>query len=101
MRTWKVIFVPFCRIDESSVFGSEVGWEVTVTRGMNSFQDGQVEVSVKAVQTAVEGAAMKIELPMWRVAFAASIVGVARLAFWGSERGVDIAALLSLVGLCF
>ena len=97
MRTWKVIFVPFWRMGESSVFESMVGCEVMVTRGMNSFQEGQVEVSVRAAQTAVEGAAMKIELPMWRVAFAASIVGVARLAFWGSVRGVDILALVLLI----
>lgn len=95
MRTWKVILVPFCRMGESSVVESSLaGWEVMVTRGMNSFQEGQVEVSVRAAQTAVEGAAMKIELPMWRVAFAASIVGVARSAFWGSERGVDIFVMM-------
>jgi hypothetical protein len=64
MRTWKVIFVPFWRMGESSVLASVFGWEVIVTRGMNSFQEGQVEVSVRAAQTAVEGAAMKIELPM-------------------------------------
>lgn len=65
------------------------GCERIVTRGTNEFQLGQVDVSVRAAHTAAEGAGMRIELPMWRVALAASMVGVERVEFVGSDR-VDI-----------
>lgn len=55
-----------------------------VTRGTKAFQDGHVEVSVRTSQTRGEGAEIKVELPRWRVAAVASMLGVARLVFSGS-----------------
>lgn len=65
-----------------------LGWERIVTRGTKEFQVGQVEVSVNADQTFGEGAFMEVELPMWREAFSRGMLGVARVAFWGSGRVV-------------
>lgn len=91
-----VNFVPVWRIGESARDDSggcdcceedgcgESGCERIVTRGTKVFQLGQVEVSVRADQTFVEGARMKLELPMWRVAFAAVMEGVERVEFVGS-----------------
>lgn len=98
MRTWKVIFVPGWRIGErgggdgevdsvdSGSFGlaCESGCERMVTRGTKEFQLGHVEVSRRASQTLGEGAAMKVELPMWRVASDGVMVGVERVEFVGS-----------------
>lgn len=64
------------------------GWERIVTRGTKPFQDGHVEVLIKASQTFWAGEEMVIELPMWRVEDAALRVGVSRVAFWGSGRDV-------------
>lgn len=50
------------------------------------FQVGQVEVSIRAAQTSVDGAEIKVELPMWRIASLAEMVGVERVAFVGSWR---------------
>jgi hypothetical protein len=112
MRTWKVNFVPFWSIGERFLFedwvvdagagagvgvgsgaevdgdGSGVGWERMVTRGTKAFQLGQVEVFTSAAQTSWEGALMKVELPMWRVAFSMGTFGVARVALVGSVRVV-------------
>lgn len=114
MRTCKVNFVPFWRIGDSAVFafvladcvvgvavdagvgsgaevdgdGSGVGWERMDTRGTKVFQLGQVEVFVRAAQTSWEGAVMKVELPMWRVALSMGMLGVARVALVGSVRVV-------------
>lgn len=73
--------------DGSAVGDSVSGCERIVTRGTKEFQLGQVDVSVSAAHTWVEGAGMKVELPMWRVALAASMVGVERVELVGSERG--------------
>lgn len=62
------------------------GWARIVTRGTKVFQLGQVEVSMRAAQTFVDGAEMKAELPMWRIAFSTGMVGVERVAFVGSLR---------------
>lgn len=105
MRTWKVIFVCFWRSGERVVVVVGSGWvwccsdgscgcglgllsgcERIVTRGTKVFQLGQVEVSIRAAQTFVDGAEMKVELPMWRIAFLAEMVGVERVAFVGSWR---------------
>lgn len=89
-----VNFVPVWRIGESERddasgvsdgCGCEAsGWDRIVTRGTKVFQLGQVDVSVRADQTFVEGAAMKVELPMWRVAAAAVMDGVERVELVGS-----------------
>lgn len=86
MLTWKVILVPFFRIGEreglsalvleSGGGGRVSGCERMVTRGTKEFHDGQVEVSDSADQTWDEGAAMKVELPMWRVALETGMLGV-------------------------
>lgn len=114
IRTCKVNFVPFWRIGDRVVFvfvgwevgvdvdagvgssaevvgdGSGVGWERMVTRGTKVFQLGQVEVFVRAAQTSWDGAVMKVELPMWRVAFSMGMLGVARVALVGSVRVVMV-----------
>jgi hypothetical protein len=66
------------------------GCEQIVTRGTNEFQAGQVEVSVRMLQTLAAGALMRVELPMWRVAASGVIVGVARVALVGSWRVVIV-----------
>mgnify|MGYP001658169385 CR=1 FL=1 len=66
------------------------GCERIVTRGTNEFQAGQVEVSVRVLQTLAAGALMRVELPMWRVAAFGVIVGVARVALVGSSRVVIV-----------
>lgn len=107
-------FVPFWRIGDRAVFvfvdwvvgvavdagvgsgaevdgdGPGVGWERMVTRGMKVFQIGQVEVFVSAAQTSWEGAVMKVELPMWKVALSMGMLGVARVALVGSVRVVMV-----------
>lgn len=121
MRTWKVNFVPFWSTGDRFVLegwvvdvgagvgvgvgsgaevdgdGSGVGWERTVTRGTKAFQLGQVEVFMSAAQTSWEGALMKVELPMWRVAFSMGMFGVARVALVGSVR---VVMMDSRVGKC-
>lgn len=82
MRTWNVIFVPVWRIGE--VLSAVSGWERMVTRGTKEFQSGHVDVFVRAAQTRAEGAEMVVELPMWRVALVAAMVGVERVEFVGS-----------------
>lgn len=57
------------------------GWDRIVTRGTKEFHDGQVDVSIRTSQTRCEEAEIKVELPRWRVALAASMFGVARVAF--------------------
>lgn len=100
MRTWKVILVPSWRIGErgegegvgegvsvdSGLLGlaCESGCERMVTRGTKEFQLGHVEVLRRVSQTLGEGAAMKVELPMWRIASDAVMVGVERVEFVGS-----------------
>ena len=43
---------------------------------------------MSAAQTSWDGALMKVELPMWRVAFSTGMFGVARVALVGSVRVV-------------
>lgn len=73
--------MPFWRTAE---FVFESGCSRMVARGQKLFHDGQVEVSVRIRQTSVEGASIKIELPMWRTASAAAMLGDERVEFVGS-----------------
>lgn len=52
------------------------------------FHSGHVDVSVRTSQTRVDGAAMKMELPIWKTASATAMPGVGRVEFLGSERVV-------------
>jgi len=60
------------------------GCERMVTRGTKEFQSGHVDVFVRAAQICVEGAVVVVELPMWRVALVAGMVGVERVVLLGS-----------------
>lgn len=53
-------------------------------------------MSVRAAQTFGDGAEMKVELPMWRIACSAGMVGVERVAFVGSLR-VDMVSWRVLI----
>lgn len=69
-----------------------------VTRGTNAFQVGQVDVSVRAAQTFVDGAEMRVELPRWRTALSAGMVGVGRVAFVGSLRADMVSCSVLCIG---
>lgn len=92
MRTWKVTLVPL-RSSGESVAGSELWLSACsriVARGINVFHSGHVDVSVRTSQTRVDGAAMKMELPIWKTASATAMPGVGRVEFVGSSRVVIV-----------
>lgn len=75
--------MPFWRTAE---LASVPGCSRTVTRGLKLFQALQVEVSVRIRQTSLEGASIRIELPMWRTASEAEMLGEERAELVGSDR---------------